>query len=194
MAPRWSTRRERRSLNTRTDVVSDRNYVSVRARPVSLARRLIEFWALLGGVLLIVIALMNTWSVISLATLGFPVPGDFELVEMGVAIAAFSFLPYCQLTGANVTADIFTAGASPRWVAAFSLVSATIAAFFSVILIWRMFDGMVSYLEYEEITTILNIPVWIAFPPILISLALLVAASAITLREAVGSMRSPGGF
>jgi TRAP-type C4-dicarboxylate transport system permease small subunit len=174
--------------------VSDRNYVSVRARPVSLARRLIEFWALLGGVLLIVIALMNTWSVISLATLGFPVPGDFELVEMGVAIAAFSFLPYCQLTGANVTADIFTAGASPRWVAAFSLVSATIAAFFSVILIWRMFDGMVSYLEYEEITTILNIPVWIAFPPILISLALLVAASTITLREAVGSMRSPGGF
>jgi TRAP-type C4-dicarboxylate transport system permease small subunit len=174
--------------------VSDRNYVSVRARPVGLARRLIEFWALLGGVLLIVIALMNTWSVISLGALGFPVPGDFELVEMGVAIAAFSFLPYCQLTGANVTADIFTAGASPRWIAAFSLVSATIAAFFSVILIWRMFDGMVSYLEYEEITTILNIPVWIAFPPILISLALLVLASAITLREAIDSMRRPGGF
>ncbi len=155
-----------------------------------LARRLIEGWALLGGVLLLTIALMNTWSVISLAVLGFPVPGDFEMVKMGVAIAAFSFLPYCQLKGANVTADIFTAWASRKTVAAFELLAAIVAALFSVLLLWRMSYGMVSYLRYDEVTTILNIPQWTAFPPILASLALLVLAAALTLHEAIIEMRS----
>jgi len=151
----------------------------------------IEGWALLGGVLLVVIALMNTWSVISLAVLGYPVPGDFELVKMGVAIAAFSFLPYCQLKGANVTADIFTAGASRVTIAVFTLIAAIVAAFFSILLLWKMSNGMVSYLRYREVTTILNIPHWIAFPPILASLALLVLAAGVTLHEAIMEMR-PG--
>jgi TRAP-type C4-dicarboxylate transport system permease small subunit len=132
------------------------------ARFDKLARRVIEGWALLGGALLVVIALMNSWSVISLAVLGFPVPGDFELVKMGVAIAAFSFLPYCQLKGANVTADIFTAGASRVTIAVFTLIAAIVAAFFSVILLWKMTNGMVSYIRYPEVTTILNIPQWVA--------------------------------
>ena len=161
------------------------------ARFDDLARRVIEGWALLGGALLVIIALMNTWSVISLAVLGYPVPGDFELVQMGVAVVAFSFLPYCQLKGANVTADIFTAGASRATVAAFTLLAAVVAAFFSIILLWKMSDGMVSYLRYREVTTILNIPQWIAFPPILASLALLVLAAGVTLHEAIMEMR-PG--
>ena len=129
---------------------------------------------------------------ISLALLNYPVPGDFEMVEIGVAVAAFTFLPYCQLTGANVTADIFTSRASAAWIAFFTLLAALVAVFFSVILIWRMTDGMVSYIEYQEVTTILNIPHWLAFPPILISLALLVLAAAITLVEAIREMRTSG--
>jgi TRAP-type C4-dicarboxylate transport system permease small subunit len=141
---------------------------------------------------LLAIVLMNTWSVISLSALGFPVPGDFEMVQMGVAIAAFSFLPYCQLTGTNVTADIFTSRASPRWVALFALLAALVAVAFSVLLIWRMSDGLASYLEYEEVTTILNIPLWTAFPPILISLALLIVASAITVGQALRGVHPSG--
>lgn len=162
-------------------------------RLTSVARWLIEVWALLGGVLLLAIALMNTWSVASLAALGFPVPGDFEMVEMGVAIAAFAFLPYCQLTGANVTADIFTARASPRWVAAFAVLAALAPTLFSVILIWRMWAGMLSYRSYGEVTTILNIPVWTAYPPMLVSLALLVAAAAMTLAAAIRDFRAGAG-
>jgi TRAP-type C4-dicarboxylate transport system permease small subunit len=161
------------------------------ARFENLAHRLIEGWALLGGILLLAIALMNTWSVISLAALGFPVPGDYELVQMGVAVAAFAFLPYCQLKGSNVTADIFTMHASRFWIDIFTLLAAVVAMFFSVILLWRMSDGMLSYMKYEEVTTILNIPIWIAFPPILISLALLVLAGILTVHESLVDMRAP---
>lgn len=151
------------------------------------ARRLIELWALLGGLLLLAIVLLTVYSVVSGALLGRPLPGDFELVEVGVAVAAFSFLPYCQLSGANVTADIFTSRAGPRTVARLSLVASLIALAFSVLLFWRMQAGMADYRLYEETTAILQIPIWMAFVPILASLALLTLASLISLLETAGA-------
>ncbi len=70
--------------------------------------RLVHLWALLGGVALFFVVAVNFFSSLG-AIFGHPIPGDLELTEMGIAIAAFAFLPYCQLHGANVTADIFTA-------------------------------------------------------------------------------------
>ncbi len=71
--------------------------------------RLVHLWALLGGVaLFFFVVAVNFFSSLG-AIFGHPIPGDLELTEMGIAIAAFAFLPYCQLHGANVTADIFTA-------------------------------------------------------------------------------------
>lgn len=150
---------------------------------VALAFRIITGWAILGGIVLLVVALMNVASVIG-GIFGQPFPGDFEITEMGVAIAAFSFLPYCQLTGANVTADIFTARASARAIALFALLASLVAFLFSALLLWRMYAGLLNQQEYNYTTTILQIPIWWAFVPVLISLALLVVASAITLRQA----------
>ncbi|PKP84516.1 MAG: hypothetical protein CVT80_07695, partial [Alphaproteobacteria bacterium HGW-Alphaproteobacteria-2] len=64
-----------------------------------LARRTITAWALLGGGVLLAVVAMNTTSVIS-AVFWKPLPGDFEMTEMGIAVAAFAFLPWCQMTGA----------------------------------------------------------------------------------------------
>jgi TRAP-type C4-dicarboxylate transport system permease small subunit len=154
-----------------------------------LAGRIIEGWALLGGVLLMAIVLVTAYSMAAGAFLGQPVPGDFEIVEVGVAIAAFSFLPYCQLTGANVTADIFTANASRRWVGRFSVLASLIALAFSVIVLWRMGEGMADYRNYGQVTTITQFPIWLAFIPILASLALLAFACVLTLRRSVGEAR-----
>jgi TRAP-type C4-dicarboxylate transport system permease small subunit len=150
--------------------------------PSGLVSRLITGWALLGGALLLLVVVMQTYSVIG-NQFGLPFPGDFEMTEIGVAVAAFSFLPYCQLTGANVTADIFTSRASPRWIAVFSLVAAIVAFMFSALLTWRMYDGMLSQKKWGYETAILQFPNWIAWLPILVSLGLLVLASLITLRD-----------
>ncbi len=155
-----------------------------RAGLTGLACKVIELWALLGGLVLVALVLMSTWSVFSGAVFGAPLPGDFEMVEVGCAVAAFAFLPYCQLTGANVSADIFTARANRRTVAALSLLAATVALGFSLFLMWRMRAGMVDYQEYLETTAILSFPIWVAFVPILVSLALLAVAALITLSDA----------
>lgn len=170
------------------------HYGTVRAKPFARARRFIELWALAGGLLLVAIVLMNAYSLLADIAFRKPLPGDFELVEVGVAVAAFAFLPYCQLTGANVTADIFTQNAGPRTVALLSLLSSLIAFAFSLLLTWRMSIGLVDIWRYGETTTIMGFPIWIAYVPIVASLAMLAMASFISMRDALADVRSlPSG-
>ncbi|HEX9182130.1 MAG TPA: TRAP transporter small permease [Burkholderiales bacterium] len=153
--------------------------------PTGFLRRVIEGWALLGGLLLLAIALMVSYSAAASWLFGKPLPGDVELVEMLTAISVFMFLPYCQLAGANVTADIFTAHAGKRTVAVLELVAALVALGFSLLLLWRMYEGFVDYRKYVETTTILKIPIWVAYPWALASLALLAVAAVVSVRKAV---------
>lgn len=151
-----------------------------------IARRLIEAWALAGGVLLLAVVLVVAWSMTANILLSAPVPGDFEIVEVGVAVAVFAFLPYCQITGAHVTADIFTAHAPPRVQAYLSILASLVALFCGGLLLWRMALGMGDFRTYEEVTTIYQFPLWMAFVPILVSLALMNVAALISLIEAIG--------
>lgn len=147
--------------------------------PSGLVFRIVTAWALMGGVVLLLVVAMHTWSVIG-NQFGMPFPGDFEMTEIGVAIAAFSFLPYCQITGSNVTADIFTSGASPRAVAMFTLLGSLVALCFSLLLLWRMYAGMLDQKTYDYETAVLQFPNWIGWIPILMSLALLAVSCWVT--------------
>lgn len=142
---------------------------------------LISGWAIVGGFLLLAVVGINVFSVFGGAVLGTPFPGDFELTEIGVCVAVFCFLPYCQLTGSNVSADLFTAGASQRMLSVFAFIGSLTALLFSGLLLWRMYAGMLDQKNYDYTTAILQFPHWMAFVPILFSLALLVVASFMTL-------------
>jgi TRAP-type C4-dicarboxylate transport system permease small subunit len=146
------------------------------------AAAIITGWAMLGGLVLVLVIAVNVMTVL-LNLVGSSFPGDFELTEMGVALAAFAFLPYCQLTGANVTADIFTARLSRRWIAGLGLLASLIALAFAALMLWRMYDGLIDKKTYDYTTAILQIPIWWAFVPPLLSFVLLAVASVITLIE-----------
>lgn len=156
------------------------------------AHIVIEYWALLGGAFVIGVVLINAYSITASALINKPFSGDFELTEMGIGIAIFCFLPFCQLNGANVSADIFTVHAKKKTIAFMSLLAAFIALAFSCILIWRMSAGLADYILYEEITGILSIPIWWAFIPALMSVGLLVVASLINLIDAFGETNNAG--
>lgn len=160
-----------------------------RAGPPGLARRAIEWWALGGGIVLLGIALMTTWSAFSGWVFGRSLAGDFELTEILVAIAVFAFLPYCQQTDANVTADLFTAHAGPRALAAFRLFGGLLALAVALLLAWRTWAGLLDYRQYVETTAILRIPIWWAYVPALASLLLLVLACLIVLQDELRALR-----
>jgi TRAP-type C4-dicarboxylate transport system permease small subunit len=155
-----------------------------------ILRALIKYWALLGGLIIIALVLLSAASAASNIFFRRPVPGDYELVKHFAAVAIFSFLPYCQLTGGNVTVDIFTEGMSARSKAWMGLLSALFAVAFSLVLLRQMSLGFRDYVRYPEMTATLHLPLWTAFPPILVSLVLLLAAATVTAAEGLRGMRA----
>ena len=80
-----------------------------------------------------------------------------------------------------MTADIFTFWANNKTILLLRIGGAAVALLFSILLLWRMTDGMLDQKKYDYTTAILQFPVWIAFIPILISLWLLGIASIMTI-------------
>ena len=75
---------------------------------MGLARRISDRLALAGGVLLLGMAVLVTASVLRRWLTSQGVPGDFELLQTGLAVAVFAFMPLCQLRGGNLFVDTFT--------------------------------------------------------------------------------------
>ena len=101
--------------------------------------------AIVGGLVLCAITLMSVASITGRALIGVglgPVPGDFEMVEVGTALAVFFFLPWCYLKGGHATVDLFYMHLpkSMKWLV-----------------------GMMDYHENGEVTFILQMPVWWAY-------------------------------
>ena len=159
------------------------------ARLTGLVRRIIVGWALVGGAILVVLVLITAASAASNLFFNRPFTGDFEIVKHFVAIAAFMFLPYCQITYSNVTVDIFTERMSDRAKSAMVVLSSLAAALFSLLLLRQMWLGMFDYIQYPEYMVSVPIALWTAFPPALASLGLLFVASLITLEEGIRGVR-----
>jgi TRAP-type C4-dicarboxylate transport system permease small subunit len=163
-----------------------------RPRGISALASIIRIWALLGGVVTLALALMTACSAVSNLLFDAPFAADYELVKHFIAIAVFMFLPYCQLTGSNVTVDIFTERMSERAKAAMAALSSLFAVAFALLLLKQMSEGFVSYLRFVEVTPVLRLPLWTAFPPILLSLFLLLVAAIITGSDAWNALRGHG--
>lgn len=138
------------------------------ARLERLVRTLTTALALFAGLVLAGIAVLTVVSIVgrSLIWAGLsPIPGDFELVEIGAAVAVFGFLPYCHLMRGHVTVDILV-GRLPT--PAFNLLTLlgdlTIAAI-ALVVAWRLWFGLLDRVAFNEQTMILGAPLWLGYAP-----------------------------
>ncbi len=146
--------------------------------------------ALAGGLVLTGLMLMSITSIAGRWLFSRPLPGDFELVEIGTGVAIFLFLPACQLRGANVIVDFFTTGMSRRgqsWLDAFGALLYTLAA---ALFAWRLVFGSLDYLSYGEKTMVLGLPLWWSFVLILPASVWLALVTAYTLARHVKAARA----
>lgn len=180
--------------DTQMDAASGPRPDTPAAKAVRGLAGVITVWAVLGGLVASALAVMTAFSALSNLLLGVPFPADYELMKHIIAVVIFMFLPYCQLVGANVTVDIFTEGMSAGKKAAMSVFSSLFALAFSVLLFRQMWLGMGSYMRYVETTPVLKLPLWTAFPPILVSLVLLFLAALVTTIDGIRVMRGRPQF
>jgi TRAP-type C4-dicarboxylate transport system permease small subunit len=125
--------------------------------------RLANWTALVGGVVLVAVTLMVVASVVGRALLGLglgPIPGDFELVEVGIGIAIFFFLPWCYLRGGHATVDLLYMHMPVWFRKAIDTLSDLAMLAIWLVLTWKLWEGMLEKKEYLETTFILQMPLW----------------------------------
>ena len=157
--------------------------------------RLAKALALAGGLALLALIALTVVSIVgrAMSGLGFgPVPGDFELVENGVAFAVFAFLPWCQLRRGHVTVDVFVQRAGPRGLAAFAFLGNVLMTLAALLLAWRLALGLSDRLRYGDTTFILQMPVWWAYAAALAGACAFPLVSAYTAWRSLNEMLGAG--
>ncbi len=164
--------------------MADRS-ASSAGRGVDLLSTLARLWALFGGAVLLAMAGLVVVSVILRALGGYgigpgAVPGDFELVEIGCAVAVFAFLPWCQVERGHVTVDLLAERMGARAARALGLLGDALLALCACVVAWRLAVGFLEKLPYggpglrgalgvapqpffAETSYDLQIPVWIPY-------------------------------
>jgi TRAP-type C4-dicarboxylate transport system permease small subunit len=147
-------------------------------------------FALAGGALLVTITGMSVASIVGRAVLGSPVPGDFELVQVGCGAGIAAFLPYCQARRGNIIVDFFTVRAPARVQAALDGFGALALAAVMAVLAWRTAAGMLTLKAAGEVSMIVGFPIWIGYAAIVPSLVL---ATLVGLATAIDSWKVARG-
>lgn len=119
--------------------------------------------ALFGGAVLVGLALMVCISVALRATGFNPIQGDFELLQVGLAIAVGGFLPWCHLKGGNIFIDFVTARASTRTQRYLDAFAGVLVGIMMALVAWRAGAGALAAKASGEVTMIRGFPLWISY-------------------------------
>lgn len=125
--------------------------------------RVCRWFAVLGGVVLVAMTLMSVGSIAGRSLFGKPIPGDFELIQIGCAICVAAFLPWCQMQGGNIIVDFFTARASTKTQARLDVFGALLLAAVMLLVAWRTGVGALSVRAAGETSMIMGFPSWIGY-------------------------------
>ena len=108
--------------------------------------RVARLLAYFGGLVLILLAAMTVVSTIGRAFVGLqiglgPIPGDFELVESGTAVAIFCFMSWCHLNQGHVTVDIIADFIPRRANLTLVLIGNVLVFLVAFVIAWRLWMG-----------------------------------------------------
>lgn len=146
--------------------------------------------ALAGGILLIALATMVMVSVTWRSDLvgGAGVQGDFEMVQMATAVAAFCFLPWCQLRRGNIFVDTFTLKLPARWQRRIDALWDIVYALVMALVAWRLAVGARAAFATGENSMVLQVP---SYLPIALCSGLAALVAAVAIVTALRLLRTP---
>lgn len=159
----------------------------------ALCRQTARFGALVVAMLAVISVVSICGRALSGVGLG-PIPGDFELVEAGTALAVFCSLPWCYLVRGHATVDVFWR-MFPAPVRRAVLVGASaLMLLIWTLLTWRMGIAMSDYRDTGDTSFILRMPVWWGYASAMVPAVIGCVAYAWRLLEDLGLATPPEGF
>jgi TRAP-type C4-dicarboxylate transport system permease small subunit len=152
-----------------------------------LLERVVLWWALLGGILLLSIVGVTAFNVAAFAAddlaglFGGSVeafPGYEDFVRLVISAAALMLFPYCQLRHGHVAVELWVDRLPRAAKRAIDLVAHAAMAVLVLFLLFWMWIGMLETWADGEVSRVLGWPEWPFYLPGLISLALWAAVAA----------------
>lgn len=129
--------------------------------------------ALLAGVVMTAIMGVTLYSVIGRTLFDSALLGDFELVQVMMAIGVAWFLPMCQLQSGNIIVDFFTTRAQPQTRDRLDRFGALTIGMMMGILTWRTALGGLEAFESGTASMMIQVPEWYGYfamvPPLAIT-------------------------
>lgn len=129
----------------------------------ALFKRISMWFAVAGGAAASALALLTVVSVTARAAVSQPVPGDVELMQMGIALCISLCLPWCQLHQCNIIVDFFTDKLPQRSTRALDGIGSLLLAVMCILLSLRTAAGALAVKEAGETTMIIGLPMWWAY-------------------------------
>lgn len=144
--------------------------------------------ALLGGLVMLAAAILVCVSVALRRITSHSVPGDFEYVQMAVALAAFAFFPHAQWRRVNIFVETFTSALPKRVQTGIDALWDLIYAAFAGLMAWLLLQGAVETIRNATTSMVLGLPIGWAIAAVSVMTALLaivcVATAVALLRRA----------
>ncbi|GJH42459.1 TRAP transporter small permease [Pasteurella canis] len=116
--------------------------------------------AILGGLLFIALIIMSCYSLVDRKLGNGGVLGDIEIMQMGCAVAASLFLPFCTIMSEHLKVDFFTAKFPLVLRNKMDALADLLLCLVSFLLVWRIWLQSETLQEYEEVTALLSFPTW----------------------------------
>ena len=137
--------------------------------------RLARFAAIIGGVVLIAIALLTLVSVVGRAMIPLglrPLRGQFELVEAGTLFAVCAFLPWCHLKKGHasvaVLADFFAVPINR----VLDFAGDFLLTILALLMARQLGIGMFDKIDFAETSFLLRYPIWWSYAAALFGLSI----------------------
>jgi TRAP-type C4-dicarboxylate transport system permease small subunit len=146
---------------TDTSLTPDYSPRSALPRLERMLYRLSLAAAIVGGLIVVGLAVMLVVSIASRKLFLWQVSGDYEIVEMASALAVSLLFPWCQVAGGNVAVDLLTARLPGRWNAALDRIGSALLGAVILVLVWRTGVLALSTLKIGAFSATLAWPVWI---------------------------------
>lgn len=143
--------------------------------------RIVTWWALAGGVLLLAIVLVTVTNVAAFGldrlarlagTTVSGLPGYEDFVRLAVSSAALMCFPYCQLRRGHVVVDVFVARLPERARRVLAWISTAGLALLAGFLAWWMWLGMLETRADQAVSRVLGWPEWPFYLPGFLSMVL----------------------
>ena len=134
--------------------------------------RLARGLAVLGGGILVLLALITVASIIGRNLLSAAVPGDYELVEYGAGLAAALFLPLAQIELVHPRITIFSDRFNITLRRSLDRLALAIGGGLSLVLAVQLCRGAWDAFLFNDQSMILRLPSWVGIAVLAAALCL----------------------